>query len=137
MKIRKDGWHNGNTEVEDVEATYLKVNSVECCGWFEVSNFGLAPRVVKGCMRDLENLTNGNIIFELEDYDYSQFPLYCVLISEQREIYHDKLIERGFKELESWENPNTRNVCTPYHYVPGELSVETKPVTKVTTTSTF
>lgn len=114
---------NGCVCYVDWTPELLVVQSMECCGWFCVSNFYVTP-LAERVKKELSKLSL-NSVFGLDgdESEESSYALHCVLTRQQEKIYKKDLLSLGWQPMTSFRNPNTGNVCTPYILVPDECKV--------------
>lgn len=105
-----------------VKVNYMgfTVESVECCGWLQVSNMDLLAS--SDYAKHLLALMNDNIIYPTSSWsrikgEASSFPLYCVITQNQSQARR-WLLKHGWVALPNFSNPNTDNTCTPFMYIP-------------------
>lgn len=108
----------------------INAHSGYCCGMFNI--FGFATCEVEKTLQDLDkyiklsDVKEGDIPFEdyvdTQDFNYNEeaelsgtLLLEAVLTGYQLPYFENELIERGFKKVNSFVNPNSGNFCHIFH----------------------
>lgn len=114
----------------------LRVCSVECCGWLELSGFGL--KLIKtdeshkyipnpDILKDLDKVVDSDTGFvqpqDTKIEGDTVMTVFCTLAGRQVGVYEKELLNRGFIALPNWTNPNTDHVIHAYVFIPHELKI--------------
>ena len=104
----------------------FKITIVECCGWYELSNFSCyAP----DHERKLDELTSSKLIGHRSARDsggrviYHKVPFFSVLTEVQLSLFkwESYFESRGWIKGVPWKSATTKKVLTPYQWIPHEL----------------